>query len=63
MTQAEAARLIDTYVTSGHLMEYAPVVVAILYAAIYGPDHDPVEEDPSEGEPLAPTNETPTLED
>lgn len=63
MAQAEAARLLDTYVTTGHLTEYVPTAVTILYAALYGPEDDPVEEDPSEGEPQAPTNETPTLDD
>lgn len=54
MAHAPAKLLTDNYVCAGYLVEYLPVALRCLFAALVGDQED----QPDMGEPPAPTTET-----
>lgn len=66
MPPREAVKFADRHLREGFLLDYLPVATNALYAALHGPEEDPVKFDepttPEDGEPGEPTPEelTPT---
>jgi hypothetical protein len=54
MEHRAAKRLVDTYITGGALLQYLPVALKVILAALIGNEED----QPDLGEPMAPMNPT-----
>lgn len=53
MSAREAVQLCDRHIRNGFVMDYLDVAADVLFAGLYGPDSEPIEDAPGEPTPEA----------